>query len=124
MTFTGWRSWGVGIGLGISLGAIAILAMAARAEVRIAFLASGESETYEGYFLADEDIYASCDELCEDLDIYLYDAYTEELIASDTLDDTYPTVTAPYDGTFLVETVMVTCLVEVCEAWTDSDEGF
>jgi len=113
-----------GLGMVVGCGAIVVLTAVARAEGRIAFLASGESETYEGYFLADEDIYASCDEYCEDLDIYLYDAYTEELIASDTLVDAYPVVTAPYDGDFLVETVMVTCVVDICEAWTDSDEGF
>jgi len=93
-------------------------------EVRTTFLASGESEIYEGYFLADEDIFASCDANCEDVDIYLYDAYTGELIASDTLVDAEPIVTAPYEGDYIVETYMVTCYAEACEAWTDSDYGF
>ena len=96
----------------------------AQADVYTTFLASGESETYEGFFLADEDIYASCDDNCQDLDIFLYDAYTGELIESDTLVDANPVVTAPYDGNFLVETLMVVCNTDVCEAWTDSDEGF
>jgi hypothetical protein len=114
---------------GLAMAGLASLVLAgaatlARAEVRIAFLASGESETYEGYFLADEDIYAYCDDNCQDLDIFLYDAYTGELIESDTLIDANPVVTAPYDGDFLVETLMVTCNADVCEAWTDSDEGF
>ncbi|MGF1458584.1 MAG: hypothetical protein ACFBSG_06105 [Leptolyngbyaceae cyanobacterium] len=93
-------------------------------QIHTAFLASGETETYQGYFLANEDIYASCDSNCVDLDIYLYDSHTNELIESDTLPDANPIVTAPYDGEFVVETVMITCNAEVCEAWTDSDEGF
>ena len=110
--------------IGFSSLAIAATGLAVRADVRSADLSSGESEVYKGYFLANEDIYASCDANCEDLDIYLYDAYTEELIESDTLADANPVVTAPYDGEFLVETVMVVCTVDTCEAWTDSDAGF
>lgn len=122
MALQNFRSYLTMAGLvSIFLGGIANLASA---EVRTTFLASGESETYEGYFLADEDIYANCDDNCTDLDIFLYDAYTGELIESDTLLDANPVVTAPYDGDFLVETLMVTCNTDVCEAWTDSDEGF
>ncbi|MEM6837978.1 MAG: hypothetical protein AAF609_14120 [Cyanobacteria bacterium P01_C01_bin.120] len=114
------------------LGAIALTTLAATLlseigqsqAVHTAYLASGESVTYEGYFLANEDIYASCDVNCDDLDIYLYDAQTEELIESDTLIDASPIVTAPYSGDFWVETVMVTCQAIACETWTDSDEGF
>ena len=105
-------------------GAIAGAASFVKAQSRTAFLSSGDSETYEGYFLADEDIYASCDLNCEDLDIYLYDAFTGELIASDTLVDANPVVTAPYDGDVLVETAMITCYTDACEVWTDSDHGF
>ncbi|MEM1308755.1 MAG: hypothetical protein AAGF98_04490 [Cyanobacteria bacterium P01_H01_bin.153] len=111
----------------IALSAIAFAllpAIAQSQDVHTAYLASGESVTYVGYFLANEDIYASCDTNCEDLDIYLYDAQTEELIESDTLIDANPIVTAPYDGDFLVETVMITCRAAACETWTDSDEGF
>ncbi|MBE7380344.1 MAG: hypothetical protein F6J95_002900 [Leptolyngbya sp. SIO1E4] len=104
--------------------AVAGTASLVKAQSRTTFLSSGDSVTYEGYFLADEDVYASCDADCEDLDIYLYDAFTGELIASDTLVDANPIVTAPYDGDFVVEAVMVTCYAEVCEAWTDSDYGF
>ncbi|MDB9525570.1 hypothetical protein PN498_06190 [Oscillatoria sp. CS-180] len=91
---------------------------------RADFLSSGETAIYEGFFLADENIFASCDADCDDLDIYLYDAYTNELIESDTLVDSNPIVTAPYEGDFVVEVVMVTCYTEICEAWTDSDHGF
>mgnify|MGYP001797346235 FL=1 len=88
------------------------------------FLGSGESEIYEGYLLAGEAVYASCDFDCSDLDIYLYDAQTGELMEADTLLDSEPIVVAPYDGDFIIETVMVTCSTSICEAWTNSDEGF
>ncbi|MEO1299532.1 MAG: hypothetical protein AAFW75_27900 [Cyanobacteria bacterium J06636_16] len=114
----------VGTLVGFVGGAIAGMPYLAQAQARTAFLESGASETYEGYFLANEDIYASCDANCEDLDIYLYDAFTGELIASDTLTDANPVVTAPYDGDFLVETAMITCHASTCETWTDSDHGF
>ena len=104
--------------------AIASTAILAKAQSRTAWLSSGDSETYEGYFVANEDIYASCDSNCADLDIYLYDAFTGELISSNTLVDATPVVTAPYDGDFLVETAMITCSADVCEVWTDSDHGF
>lgn len=104
--------------------AIAAINVPAKADVYTAFLANGESEVYEGYFLADEDIYASCDINCEDLNIYLFDLLTGELIESDTLADANPVVTAPYDGAFIVETEMVFCYADICEVWTDSDEGF
>ncbi|MEM8546180.1 MAG: hypothetical protein AAF921_28345 [Cyanobacteria bacterium P01_D01_bin.44] len=108
-----------------SLGGLAIAAFAsvAKAEYSV-LLSSGESQTYEGYFFANEDVYASCDSDCTDLDIYLYDAYTGELVTSDTLTDANPIVTAPYEGDFLVETYMVSCSTSVCAAWTDSDHGF
>lgn len=104
--------------------AIASTAFFVKAQSRTAVLASGDSETYEGYFVANEDIYASCDANCQDLDLYLYDAFTGELIASNTLVDANPVVTAPYDGDFLVETAMITCSASTCQAWTDSDHGF
>lgn len=108
----------------VSLGAIAMLPLAAHAQSRTGFLASGESEVYEGYFLADEAIYADCDADCDDIDIYLYDAYTGELVSSDIEVDASPVVFAPYEGDFLVETTMVTCDYSICEVWTDSDYGF
>jgi hypothetical protein len=110
----------------VGLGSIAIAtsAIPASAEAYYALLSNGETETYTGYFLADENIYANCDVDCADLDIYLYDAYSGDLIDSDTLMDANPVVTAPYDGDFIVETVMVTCETGVCQAWTDSDHGF
>ena len=59
----------------LSAGAITSIATFTHANYHTAFLTSGDSTTYEGYFLAYEDIYASCDRNCEDLDIYLYDSH-------------------------------------------------
>jgi hypothetical protein len=96
-------------------------------------LMSGESETYRAYFFAGEDIWATCEQRgrrrsCEDIDIYLYHGKTGELVASDTLLDNQPVVTAPHEGWFFVEVVMVTCsndlALEGCVTYTDSDEGF
>lgn len=112
------------MGCAIGGSAIALTATTATAEPYTAFLSTGEVEVYEAYLLAGENLFASCDLDCEDLDIYLYDAYTGELVESDTLADAEPIVTAPYEGTFLVETTMVFCDASFCEAWTDSDEGF
>jgi hypothetical protein len=74
--------------------------------------------------LADEAVYASCDDDCTDLDLLLYDAGSGELVASDTLVDAVPVVVAPYEGNFVIEVVMASCSAEPCEAWTTSDAGF
>ena len=113
----------VGMG-GVMTASLASGAIAQEPEPYTTFLSSGESEIYEGYLLAGEAVYASCDFDCGDLDIYLYDAQTGELMESDTLLDAQPIVVAPYDGDFIIETVMVTCSTSICEAWTNSDEGF
>jgi hypothetical protein len=56
--------------------------------------------------------------------VYLYDAVSGDLVASDTLLDAYPIVTAPYEGYFFIEVFMVDCEAGACETWTDSDVGF
>jgi hypothetical protein len=110
----------------LTLGAIAVASSAAivHAQSRADWLASGESVTYDGYLLADEGVYAGCDENCADLDLYLYDASSGELVASDTLADPNPVVAAPYEGSFLIEAIMVVCNADACETTTDSDQGF
>ncbi|MBW4652039.1 MAG: hypothetical protein KME20_03125 [Kaiparowitsia implicata GSE-PSE-MK54-09C] len=109
-----------------ALGAIAVASSAAiaQAQSRVGWLSSGESIAYEGYLFADEAVAAMCDDNCYDLDMYLYDAETGDLVASDVLEDSVPIVVAPYEGNFLVELVMVSCGAEPCETWTDSDAGF
>ncbi|WP_008311510.1 hypothetical protein [Leptolyngbya sp. PCC 6406] len=121
MTRLNWKA-----GIATVMGAIAVLGSAglAQAQSRMDWLSSGESVTYEGYLFTDENVYGICDDNCSDLDIYLYDAGSGELVSSDTLVDNLPIVTAPYEGNFLIQVVMVDCLASACETATDSDTGF
>ncbi|MFQ4139645.1 hypothetical protein PGN35_025375 [Nodosilinea sp. PGN35] len=118
--------FGVKMTATVALGAIALASTAAMAQAqsRSDWLSTGETITYEGYLLADEAVFASCDDDCSDLDLFLYDAESGELVASDTLIDAVPGVVAPYEGNFLIEVVMASCSVEPCATWTDSDAGF
>ena len=113
-------------GMACSLAAIALASTAgfAQAQSRSDWLNEGESVVYEGYLLSGENVYGECDADCTDLDIYLYDAYSGDLVDSDVLYDAYPIVTAPYDGDFLIEVFMVTCSIEPCLTETESDYGF
>lgn len=113
-------------GVASTMGAIAVLGAAglAQAQSRTDWLSAGESVTYEGYLFADENVYGICDDNCSDLDIYLYDAGSGELVDADTLLDDFPIVTAPYESYFLIEVVMVNCAASACETATDSDAGF
>lgn len=96
----------------------------AQAQSRTDWLSSGQSVSYNGYLYAGENVYATCDGDCTDLDIMLYDANSGQLVDSDTLMDDQPVVTAPYEGSFVIEVVMASCSIEPCAAWTDSDYGF
>lgn len=109
-----------------ALGAIAVASSAAiaQAQSRTDWLSSGDNIMYDGYLYAGEAVHAICDDDCYDLDMFLYDAETGDLVASDTLEDAIPLVIAPYEGNFLIELVMAGCSLEPCETWTDSDAGF
>ncbi|PZO35304.1 MAG: hypothetical protein DCF17_18895 [Shackletoniella antarctica] len=109
-----------------ALGAIAVASSAAiaQAQSRVDWLSSGENIMYDGYLYDGEAVYAVCDDDCSDLDLFLYDAETGDLVASDTLEDAIPVVIAPYEGNFLIEVVMAGCSLEPCETWTDSEAGF
>ena len=90
----------------------------------VVFLKEGESTSFTAYFSKGEDIYASCDEDCFDVDLYLYSP-SGRLVDSDTLDDDFPIVTAPKAGDYRVEVIMYDCDYALgCAADIDSDEGF
>jgi hypothetical protein len=118
--------YGVKGAAALALGAIAVVGSAAiaQAQSRSDMLATGESVAYDGYLAANESVFAACDDDCSDLDMFLYDAQTGELVASDTLVDAVPVVVAPYEGQFVIEVVMASCSLEPCATWTDSDMGF
>jgi hypothetical protein len=113
-----------GLACSLAMFTLASTAGLAQAQSRSDWLNEGESVTYEGYLLGGEDVFASCDDDCTDLDIFLYDAVSGDLVDEDILLDDFPIVTAPYDGNFLIEVLMVTCSVEPCYTETDSDLGF
>ncbi|HSM84455.1 MAG TPA: hypothetical protein VLS96_22400 [Nodosilinea sp.] len=118
--------YGVNMVAALTLGAMAVASTAtiAQAQSRVDWLSTGEEVTYDGYLLADEAVYASCDDNCGDIDLYLYDAASGDLVATDDLLDAIPVVVAPYEGDFFIQVVMASCSAEPCETWTDSDAGF
>ncbi len=104
--------------------AIAGIVSPAFAQDRTIWLNDNAETTVTGYFLEGEDIYASCDEDCSDLDLFLY---TEigVLVDSDDAVDPFPIVTAPYDGTFSVQVTMPACNHTAgCSVSVSSDHGF
>jgi len=89
------------------------------------WLYNGDITTVNGYLLSGEGVYGSCDEDCLDMDLFLYDAVTGELVAQDTEVDAVPYVVAPWEGDFVLEVTMPSCNhSEGCAAWVSSDYGF
>lgn len=94
------------------------------AQDRTAWLRDNETTTMTGYLLQGEDLYAICDEDCSDLDLYLYNEMGVMVDADDEV-DSFPIVTAPYEGTFVVEVAMPSCNHGAgCSVSLSSDHGF
>lgn len=87
-----------------------------------AFLEYGETTTVEAYLMEDEAVYATCDADCSDIDMTLYTELGVEVASDFELDD-YPVVTAPFEGTFLIEVSMADC-DSICEVSVSSELGF
>lgn len=105
----------------VALGGIVSPALA---QDRTIWLSNNGQTSVTGYFLAGEDIYASCDADCADLDLFLY---TESgvLVDSDDALDSFPIITAPYEGTFSVQVTMPSCNHSAgCSVSLSSDYGF
>jgi hypothetical protein len=113
--------YGIKMAATLVLGAIAMGSMAASAQAQSTedWLATGEMVTHDTYLVAGEGISGWCDDDCTDLDLFLYDAASGELVSSDTMVDAVPSLVAPYDGAFFVEVVMSNCGYAPCAAWTD-----
>lgn len=110
--------------LAASLCCVVASAVPAIAQNRSLWLYNGQNATVSGYFLAGENIYGTCDSDCYDLDLFLYDT-AGNLVASDTLLDSYPIVTAPYTGNFSVTVTMPNCSHSAgCAVGVSSDHGF
>lgn len=94
------------------------------AQDRTIWLNDNGQTTVSGYFLRGEDIYASCDEDCMDLDLFLYNEMGV-LVDSDDALDSFPILTAPYEGTFSVQVTMPSCTHSAgCSVSLSSDYGF
>jgi hypothetical protein len=105
--------------------AAAGLASAALAQDRTLWLYTGDTTTVDGYFFYGEGIYGDCDADCFDLDLFLYDAVTGELVDQDVEPDAVPYVIAPWEGDFVIEVTMPDCdHPDGCAVWISSDEGF
>ena len=113
----------------ISVAALGTINPAA-AQDRIEILSTDESAMMTGYLYEGESVYAICDQDCSDIDLYLYnedgspayDIYGNAV--SDIATDAFPVVTAPYEGTFMIEAYMSSCSTSVCSVSVSSDNGF
>lgn len=113
--------FGSAVCVSVALGSVISPALA---QDRSVWLEAGESATLSGYLLEGENVYAVCDQDCDDLDLFLYDEM-DTLVSADELLDSAPMVTAPYEGTFSIVVSMPSCLtVEGCSASISSDNGF
>jgi hypothetical protein len=108
-------------GASVALGGLVSPAIA---QDRTAWLYDNQTTSMTGYFLAGEDIYAVCDEDCLDIDLFLYDE-TGTLVDADEALDSYPIVTAPYEGNFTLQVNMPNCThTSGCAVSISSDYGF
>ncbi|MEL7353697.1 MAG: hypothetical protein AAF171_16930 [Cyanobacteria bacterium P01_A01_bin.116] len=94
------------------------------AQNRTAWLKDNETTTMTGYLLQGEDISALCDEDCNDINLFLFNEMGV-MVDSDNQIDATPIVTAPYEGTFVVEVSMPSCVHGAgCSVSLSSDHGF
>ena len=100
------------------------------AQDRTELLSTDESTMMTGYLYEGESVYAICDEDCSDIDLYLYNedgsvAYDDYGNAvSDITTDAFPSITAPYEGTYQIEAYMSSCSTSICSISVSSDNGF
>lgn len=94
------------------------------AQEHSSWIEDNETKRITGYLLQGESVSGLCDEDCADLDLFLFN---EEGVMVDSDDgiDTSPIVTAPYEGTFVVEVSVPSCSHWAgCEVSVRSDQGF
>ncbi|MGB3297295.1 MAG: hypothetical protein WBA76_03420 [Phormidesmis sp.] len=94
------------------------------AQSRDRWLKDNESTTMTGYLLQGEDVYALCDEDCHDLNLFLFNEMGVMVDADEQI-DSFPMVTAPYDGTFVIKVAVPSCTHWAgCAVSVSSDRGF
>ena len=108
----------------VATGALGAAVSPVMAQEHSSWIEDNESKRITGYLLQGESVSGLCDEDCSDLNLFLYNE-NGILVDSDVDADANPIVTAPYEGTFVVEVS-----VPSCEHWAGcavsvrSDQGF
>ena len=109
-----------GLALTVALLNVALGAVSANAQIITDILSTGETAIYDEEPLgAGESFIITCDSDCDDIDARLYDAYSDELIDSDTADDAVPIVTTDYSGHFRLEVDMISCDALFCSIFVE-----
>jgi hypothetical protein len=109
-----------GLALTTALAGMALGTTPANAQIITDFLLPGETGIYDEEPLgAGESFIITCDSDCDDIDAWLYDAYSDELIDSDTANDAAPIVTTEYSGTFRLEVYMADCDAPFCAIYVE-----
>ncbi|MGC1308339.1 MAG: hypothetical protein WA885_14030 [Phormidesmis sp.] len=105
---------------------VAFLALVspAMAQDRVLWLEDNEQAAMAAYLLEGESVYATCDQDCSDLDLFLYNDLGA-MVASDDELDSFPMVVAPYEGDFMIEVTMPSCPHSAgCSVSVSSDYSF
>lgn len=96
----------------------------AMAQEHSSWIEDNETKKITGYLLQGESVSGLCDEDCSDLDLFLYNEMGV-MVDSDDGIDANPIVTAPYEGTFVVEVAVPSCSHWAgCAVSVRSDQGF
>lgn len=86
-------------------------------QMRVGALSEGDDQSFTVELLSHREyvIAGFCDDDCNDLDLLLYDA-NDNVVLADELTDDEPVINVPqgYGGTFTLEPVMASCSVEPC----------
>ncbi len=113
----------------VSIAALGIISPAA-AQDQTKLLSTNEFSIMTGYLYEGESVYAICDEDCSDINLYLYNqdgsiTYDEYGNAvANIATDSFPVVTAPYEGTYRIKAYMSSCSTSICKISVSSDSGF
>ena len=88
------------------------------------WIEDNETKKITGYLLQGESVSGLCDEDCSNMDLFLYNEMGV-MVDSDDGIDANPIVTAPYEGTFVVEVSVPSCSHWAgCAVSVRSDQGF
>ena len=105
-------------------GALVPAASPVMAQEHSSLIEDNGTKRLTGYLLQGESVSGLCDEDCRDLDLFLYNEMGV-MVDLDDGADANPIVTAPYEGTFVVEVSVPSCEHWAgCSVSVRSDQGF